>query len=267
MKKYLLIFGIISVLLISACSQQTEPVLPAPQPSVIESAEEAAKPSISVDNQEVANDNVVIKSLFLDKSGYVEIHKVEDGKAGLVIGNSRLLNGENINVKIKVSGYENENELIAMLHYDDGDEVHEFPGDDKPTTTDGKVVLQKFALVGTAPSQGPVQIEAPAETEEEPQQEDLPAIKEFTIKADDKELSPSSIEVNNGDHVKITFNVREEETYFGGLDFRSDVWGDTGKVAPGDTKTVEFIADKTFQYKSYWPASNRLKATGTVNVK
>jgi len=31
MKKYLLILGIISMLLISACSQQPEPVQPAPQ--------------------------------------------------------------------------------------------------------------------------------------------------------------------------------------------------------------------------------------------
>ena len=30
--------------------------------------------------------------------------------------------------------------------------------------------------------------------------------------------------------------------------------------------TVEFVAEETFQFKSYWPASNKLKATGTVTV-
>src|SRR3989338_8559345 len=45
MKKYLLLLGIISVLLISACSQQTEPVQPAPQPkAVIEPANEPSEP-------------------------------------------------------------------------------------------------------------------------------------------------------------------------------------------------------------------------------
>ena len=45
MKKYLLILGIISMLLISACSQQAEPVQPAPQPkAVIESADEPSEP-------------------------------------------------------------------------------------------------------------------------------------------------------------------------------------------------------------------------------
>jgi len=34
-KNYLLILGIISILLISACSQQTEPVQPAPQPKAV----------------------------------------------------------------------------------------------------------------------------------------------------------------------------------------------------------------------------------------
>ena len=45
MRKYLLLLGIISVLLISACSQQTEPVQPAPQPkAVIEPANEPSEP-------------------------------------------------------------------------------------------------------------------------------------------------------------------------------------------------------------------------------
>ena len=40
MKNYLLILGIISVFLISACAQQPEPAQPTPQPAIIEPAEE-----------------------------------------------------------------------------------------------------------------------------------------------------------------------------------------------------------------------------------
>lgn len=92
-------------------------------------------------------------------------------------------------------------------------------------------------------------------------------LKEFTIEADDNGFYPSgTVNVNAGDTVRITFVVLEDTTYFGGLDFRSSAWGDTGKVSPGASTTVEFVADNTFQFRSYWPSSNVLKATGTVNV-
>ncbi len=104
-----------------------------------------------------------------------------------------------------------------------------------------------------------------SQTEEIPP-EPLVSIKEFTVEADDSGLYPSAIEVNKGDTVKITFEVRSQGTYFGGLDFRSGVWGNTGKVSKGESTTVEFIAEETFQFKSYWPASSKLKATGIVTV-
>ncbi len=94
----------------------------------------------------------------------------------------------------------------------------------------------------------------------------IPEVKEFTVEADDLVLYPNTLTVNRGDKVKITFKVRTEKIYYNGLDFRSEVFGDTGKVLPGGTKTVEFIAEKSFTYTSYWPASSREKATGKINV-
>ena len=90
-------------------------------------------------------------------------------------------------------------------------------------------------------------------------------VKEFTIEADDLGLYPSTLTVNKGDIVKITFKVRNEKVYYGGLDFRSNVFN-TGKILPGSTGNVEFTAQNTFTYTSYWPASNREKATGIINV-
>ena len=63
MKNYLLILGIISVFLISACSQQPEPVQPTTQPTIITPAPTdqvvvETKPSIAVDEQKIKNDNV-----------------------------------------------------------------------------------------------------------------------------------------------------------------------------------------------------------------
>ena len=236
MKSYLLILGIISVFLISACTQQPEPVQPTIQPTIITPVptEEVAetKPSIAVDEQKVKDDNIVVTRLFLDNPGYVLIHKVADGKPGPVIGNSELLNGENSNVEVKVSDYENENELIAMLHYDDGDSDYEFPGDDTPTKVDDKVILQKFTLLETAPLQEPVTIEAPTSN-----------VVEIDMIARQWDFNQATITVNEGDQVKL--NIRSVDVTHGFAIFE---FGVSERLTPGKTTTVEFTADKKGEY-------------------
>ncbi len=107
------------------------------------------------------------------------------------------------------------------------------------------------------------------------EQEEMQAqVTSFTIYADDKGFyningdKITEINVNNGENVKIKFNVWQVGVYYGGLDFRSpeSVWGDTKRVLPGASTTVEFTASETFEVKSYWPASNRLKAVMKVIV-
>ena len=142
---YAIVFGL--MVLVSACAQQVQQAQPQPTPTKEEAMVET-KPSISVNDQLVKDDVVTATKVMLDKPGYVVIHKVVDGKPGSVIGNSNVLKkGEFSNVEVPVTDYENEKELIAMLHYDDGDSVYEFPGDDAPTTLDDKVVLTKFSLL------------------------------------------------------------------------------------------------------------------------
>ena len=233
MKNYLLIFGIISIFLISACSQQPEPVQTAPQPSIITPAPTdqvvvETKPSITVNEQKVKNDNIVVTRLFLDKPGYIVIHKVVDGKPGSVIGNSKLLEGVNSNVDVKVLDYENENELIAMLHYDDGDGNYEFPGDDAPTKVDEAVVLQKFILLETAPTQEPVQIETPTSN-----------VVEIDIIAKQWDFKPSTITVSEGNTVKL--NIESVDVTHGFTIFE---FGVSERLTPGKTTTVEFTSDK-----------------------
>jgi len=88
----------------------------------------------------------------------------------------------------------------------------------------------------------------------------------FRIEADDRGFYPNSISVNKGDEVEITFVVRTSNVYFGGLDFRSNLFR-SPKVTPGNQWKTTFTADETFSIKSYWPASNKLKSTMTVNVE
>jgi hypothetical protein len=81
---------------------------------------------------------------------------------------------------------------------------------------------------------------------------------------DDVEIS--SIKFAKGSSVSLTFKVRFEDVYFGGLDFRSPKFS-TPRVNPGGVTTVEFTADADFAIMSYWPSSNRLKATLLVDAE
>ena len=243
----LLVFLMFSVILVSGgCHvQPTEELM---EEKIIKS------PSIEVSAQTLIDGQVVINNLYLDKPGYVVIHQDADGKPGSVIGNSELLSEEVGNLKVSIDSSKAGTKVFAMLHYDDdNDGVYGFPDEDKPVILEGNVVVK------------PIEIKSIEETMKKIEE---PAVREFILDADDKGFYPSSkITVNEGDKVKLTFNVMDQNVYFGGLDFRApDAWGDTGKINPGQSTIVEFVATESFNFKSYWPASNRLKATGEVVV-
>ena len=223
--------------------------------------EERIIQSVSSNNQEIIDNKVLVSRVVSDGSGWIVIHIDNAGKPGQIIGYSSISKGSNTNVLVTIDSSEVTPRLFAMLHVDKGViRSFEFPGIDVPERHEDETII-------VAPFNVEIETEEETAQTEEIPAEPLVSIKEFTIEADDSGLYPSSIEVDKGDTVKITFKVRSQGTYFGGLDFRSDVWGDTGKVSKGQSTSVEFVAEETFQFKSYWPASNRLKATGTVTVK
>lgn len=222
-----------------------------------ETKEEQIIQRVSSNNQEIIDNNVLVSEVVSDASGWIVIHANDGGKPGQIIGYSSVNKGSNTNVLVTIDTSEATPRMFAMLHIDKGViGSFEFPGVDVPERNeDETIIVVTFN----------VEIETEETTKTEPQAEQI-SIKEFTIEADDSGLYPASIDVDKGDTVKITFKVRSQGTYFGGLDFRSTVWGDTGKVSKGQSTLVEFVAEETFQFKSYWPASNKLKATGTVTV-
>ena len=89
-------------------------------------------------------------------------------------------------------------------------------------------------------------------------------VKEFYIEADDRSLDPPSVNVNKGDLVRITFEVSEDNDY-DGLEFRSEKFS-TGAVYAGESKTVEFVADKGFVFSAYLPSTSYAKVSGAVNI-
>ncbi|MBI3335107.1 MAG: hypothetical protein HY001_01240 [Candidatus Portnoybacteria bacterium] len=94
-----------------------------------------------------------------------------------------------------------------------------------------------------------------------------PALTQLKAEADDKGFYPTdTLSVPKGARVKLTFFVRSEGVYYGGLDFRSEKFT-TASVKPGGSTTVEFSADNSFIITSYWPASGVKKADLKIEVK
>lgn len=87
-----------------------------------------------------------------------------------------------------------------------------------------------------------------------------PPVESYTITADDSAATPNSITVSSGTKVNLTFKVKSENVYYGGLDFRSSVIN-TGPILPGGQKTVSFTADQSFTVNAFWPSSGVQKAT------
>lgn len=94
-----------------------------------------------------------------------------------------------------------------------------------------------------------------------------PSVVEMRIEADDLGFYPGgAISFPSGTRVKLTFAVRTSNVYYGGLDFRSSKFSTT-QALPGQTATVEFIANSSFIITSYWPSSGVYKASLSVNVQ
>ena len=106
-----------------------------------------------------------------------------------------------------------------------------------------------------------------SEEEQQPSQQPPPITQpeatEFFIEADDRGfyidgVDTGSISAGSGESLKITFNVRTTNVYYGGLQFKG-CGQDTGKVIPGASATTEFTASSTCTITSYWPLSSRVK--------
>lgn len=92
------------------------------------------------------------------------------------------------------------------------------------------------------------------------------AFYEFKIEADDNGFSMPLVNVPKGSKVKLHFIVKTTNVYYGGLRFTSPKFK-TGSVKSGESATVEFIADESFSFQSWWPLQDVLKSTGKVNVQ
>ncbi|MBN4049165.1 hypothetical protein JYT91_00960 [archaeon AH-315-M20] len=101
----------------------------------------------------------------------------------------------------------------------------------------------------------------------EPEPEPQAEVKEFSIEVSDNSFKPDRVSAKEGDIVKITFKAVPPNS-FGGADVRDrDGLVKTGKISPGEEKTVEFTMPSRFvTLTNYWPASTRKKTQMDVLV-
>jgi plastocyanin len=92
-----------------------------------------------------------------------------------------------------------------------------------------------------------------------------PAVKSFTVSGKNFSMTPSSLSVNKGDTVKITFKNDGgfHDLVIDGYDV------ETPQIQTGQTATVEFIADKTGSFEYYCSVGTHRQQgmKGTFTVK
>jgi hypothetical protein len=88
---------------------------------------------------------------------------------------------------------------------------------------------------------------------------------DFTINANDDTADLKTLNVKKGDTIKVTFKVDTNNVYHGGLEFKSDVVS-SKPIQPGDSDTVTFTADKSFDFTPYWYQSS-VKKDYLISVK
>jgi len=94
--------------------------------------------------------SVVIPKVVLAKSGFIMIHKSNDGRTGAIVMTGDYLSaGEHTNVVVKTGITTQVGEkYFAMLHSDNGNEKYDDPGADPPVIGDNGIVQTEFEIVG-----------------------------------------------------------------------------------------------------------------------
>lgn len=107
-----------------------------------------------------------------------------------------------------------------------------------------EVVKPKVTVPPPAPLPPPVPIPPPAP---------IVPVREVTIKIDDQGLHPAWLTVKKGEKVRLTFKVDINSSDYSGYFFVAEQgfgWDTTGRIFPNHAETVEFVADKSFEFTS-----------------
>ena len=145
------------VLLIPLDAGQAQtPAAPATTPAAMS----ATTPSVTVKDQALTDNRVIIDTVVSDGPGWLVIHAAKGNTVGDVIGWAAVASGSNSNVVVAFSDPSKVTPtLYAMLHVDKGAVgKYEFPGADVPAMAGGQMVNPPFKITGgmmPAPAMSP----------------------------------------------------------------------------------------------------------------
>lgn len=154
-KNYLIIGLIILALVVIGviAARQTEAPVLETDPNEIVETEEVA--SLTVSDQVVTDNSVIIDNVYAEEAGWVVLHRTtEEGDLdpGAVAGTIAVPAGASQDLVVTLDGpVENGEVLVAMLHVDTGElGEYEFgaetPEVDTPVQVDGDIVVSFFAV-------------------------------------------------------------------------------------------------------------------------
>jgi len=151
----------LSMLVLGAC--QSSPAEEGPASAAdntTDGSTSSVTPSVTVSDQAISGDSVVIAEVISEGPGWLVIHAQADGKPGPILGYSAVAAGANENVSVQIETAKATETLYAMLHMDAGEAgVFEFPeGPDGPVTVDGKVVTPPFSVSGLAAAEASISL-------------------------------------------------------------------------------------------------------------
>ena len=113
-----------------------------------ETKEEQIIQSVSSNNQEIIDNKVLVSEIISDGLGWIVIHANNEGKPGTIIGNSDFLSsGETRDFSINLTRASVDGEqLFAMPHKDNGDDVFNAADDTPVQDEEGNVMFMKFFI-------------------------------------------------------------------------------------------------------------------------
>lgn len=263
---------------------ETPPLPASPEETTEQPAQENEnQPIIEADDQEISGTTVIIKKAVMDQPGWVVIHADKDGEIGEPIGNAKLQQGENTHISVNIDLSKATQKLYAMLHVDEGERgVYEFPGDDKPLTFNGEIVVDDFQVTlpsenspspTLAPEDEMSEVDSakegdisasPSEQDKENEPAEKQQTKTFSVTAKQWEFIPSTITVQKGDRVKLEITSVDVEHGIAIPEF-----GVSTELYPGKTATVEFTADKAGTFSFFcnvYCGSGHRDMKGTLRV-
>ncbi len=214
----LVALGVLALLGGGCVNKLTKKTGPAPALSILSS------------NQKLNDKNEInIDAASITDDGWAVIHAMTDGRPGAALGYTSILKGTGAKIKIIIDKTKVTPNLTAMLHYDRGEKgVFEFPGADGPVIKDQQVIMKEFKLLNFSDA-----------TKEVSTTDTAPARKEFVITLKQWSFSPSVITVKKDD--LVTLKLRSVDVAHG---LALPDFNISANVKTGETKTVEFKADK-----------------------